>query len=133
MSVVVDASVLVAATVDSGGDGRWAEDILGRGPLVAPALITVEAADILRQLERARRISTLEASSAQQDHARLDIDLLPFAPFAERIWSLRQALTGYDAWYVAIAEALGLPLATLDRRLARAAGPACEFLLPDGA
>jgi predicted nucleic acid-binding protein len=49
-------------------------------------------------------------------------------PFAERIWELRHAITSYDAWYVAIAEALRLPLATLDKRLARARGPKCEFL-----
>ena len=40
------------------------------------------------------------------------------------------ATTDYDAWYVAAAEALGLPLATLDRRLSRAAGPSCRFLVP---
>ncbi len=32
--------------------------------------------------------------------------------------------------YVALAEALDLPLATLDRELARASGPTCRFILP---
>ncbi len=36
----------------------------------------------------------------------------------------------YDAWYLAVAEALGAPLATFDRKLARASGPVCGFLLP---
>jgi predicted nucleic acid-binding protein len=35
-----------------------------------------------------------------------------------------------DAWYVAIAELLGSPLATLDQRLARSGGPRCEFVTP---
>jgi predicted nucleic acid-binding protein len=39
-------------------------------------------------------------------------------------------VTAYDAWYVAIAEALELPLATLDRRLVAANGPRCEFATP---
>ena len=38
----------------------------------------------------------------------------------------------YDAWYVALAEALDLPLATLDARMSRAPGPECEFLVPPG-
>ena len=32
--------------------------------------------------------------------------------------------------YVALAEATNVPLATLDRRLVRAAGPTCRFLAP---
>lgn len=61
---------------------------------------------------------------------QLDIALVPFAPFAERIWELRHNLTSYDAWYVAAAEELDLPVATLDRRLTTATGPRCAFLLP---
>jgi predicted nucleic acid-binding protein len=41
-------------------------------------------------------------------------------------------MTSYDAWYVAVAEALRLPLATLDGRLSRARGVACKFLTPGG-
>ena len=44
--------------------------------------------------------------------------------------STKGSLTAYDAWYVALAEALGIPLTTLDERLARAHGPACEFRDP---
>ena len=43
---------------------------------------------------------------------------------------MRFNLTAYDAWYVAIAETMGCPLATLDARMARASGTRCEFLLP---
>lgn len=56
--------------------------------------------------------------------------LVPFEPFAERVWELRRNVTSYDAWYVAVAEAFRLPLATLDRRLSRASGPSCRFRLP---
>ncbi|MGH8593680.1 MAG: type II toxin-antitoxin system VapC family toxin [Gammaproteobacteria bacterium] len=128
--MVVDASVLVAATVDAGPGGVWAEQVLARGPIYGPELVLVEAANILRRLERAKRLTTLEASCAHHDHMRLDVELYPFAPFADRVWELRHTLTSYDAWYVAVAEALRLPFATLDHRLSRAKGPCCEFLLP---
>ena len=130
MSMVVDASLLVAATTDSGPDGVWAEEILSAGQLVAPHLVLVEATNILRRLERARELSALEATAAHHDLVHLSIHLLPFEPFAERVWALRPNVTSYDAWYVAIAEAFDLPLATLDRRLARAHGPSCRFLTP---
>ena len=58
------------------------------------------------------------------------MELFPFAPFAERVWALRENLTSYDAWYVALAEALDCPLVTLDRRLSRANGPICEIIAP---
>jgi predicted nucleic acid-binding protein len=130
LSAVVDASVLVAAAVDAGPSGAWAEDVLASGDLHAPELVLVEATNILRRLERARKLSTLEATTAQQDCLRLDLQVYAFAPVAERIWELRNTLTSYDGWHVAVAEALDLPLATLDSRLARATGPTCGFLLP---
>ena len=62
---------------------------------------------------------------------RLDLQLFPFAPFAERVWALRHNLTCYDAWYVAVAEAIGCPLVTLDRRLSLAPGPTCRIVVPE--
>lgn len=115
---------------DAGGNGAWAEDVLSSGTVFGPELVTVETANILRRLEQAKRITTFEVNSAHHDHQRLPIELLPYAPFADRIWELRHSLTSYDAWYVALAEGLRLPLATLDLRLARAKGPSCDFLLP---
>ncbi len=128
--IVLDASVLVAVLVDSGHEGRWAETVVADGDLAAPELALVEATNILRRLEQSGAISRLEANSAHPDLLRLNLDLFPFAPFAGRVWALRENLTAYDAWYVALAEALGCPLATLDRKLSRAPGPACEIIVP---
>ena len=130
MSAVIDASVLVAATTDAGPDGVWAEQVIEAGDLVAPHLAQVEATNILRRLERARLLTKLEATSAQRDLVELDLILMPFAPFAERVWELRGQVTSYDAWYIAVAEALDLPLATLDRRMSRTKAVTCRFLLP---
>lgn len=130
MSVVVDSSVLVAALLDSGSHGAWAERILASGSLHVPELARAEAANILRRLERAKEIMPSEANAAYDDLMQLDLELFAFDPFADRIWELRHTLTSYDAWYIAIAEALRLPLATLDMRLPKASGPACGFLTP---
>ncbi|MGD8327984.1 MAG: type II toxin-antitoxin system VapC family toxin [Acidobacteriota bacterium] len=127
---VVDASLLVSAVADTGPAGRWAESVIVAGDLVAPHLVFVEAAHALRRLESAALLGRLESTAAHADLTRLDLQLVPYEPFAERVWELRANLSSYDAWYVAVAELARLPLATLDRRLARSAGPECDFLLP---
>ncbi len=131
MSIVVDSSVIVAALIDTGPDGVWAEQVIDDQVLYAPELVRVEATNVLRRLERAEQITTAEANGAQEDLAQLEIELFPFEPFSDRIWELRHTVTSYDAWYVAVAEQLGYPLATLDRRLAKTVGPKCKFLTPD--
>jgi predicted nucleic acid-binding protein len=130
LSTVIDSSVVVAALVDSGPHGDWAEAVLAGGSLQAPELVRVEATNIFRRLEGAKLITTPEANAAQDDLMQLDIDLFPFEPFAGRIWELRHNVTSYDAWYVAIAEALKLPLATLDEPLSKSNGVSCKFLTP---
>ena len=131
MSAVVDSSIVVAALVDAGDNGAWAEQILERDDLYAPELLRVEAANVLRRLELGKEITEQEAHAAYEDLMELNIELHAFEPFSERVWQLRHNVTTYDGWYVALAEALNLPLATLDRRLAMAAGPKCHFLTPD--
>ena len=130
MKAVLDASVLVAALVDAGREGQWAECAVAEGDLAAPDLALVETTNILRRLERAGVISRLEATSAHRDLLRLDLVVFPFAPFAGRVWALRNNLSSYDAWYVALAEALDCPLLTLDVRLSRASGPGCGIVVP---
>jgi predicted nucleic acid-binding protein len=130
VSLVVDAGLVVAALVDGGSDGVWAESILGAGDLAAPHLMPVEVANVLRRAVRARDISDEIASLAHRDLLGLRVELFPYEPFAARVWELRSNTTAYDAWYVALAESLDAPLATLDRKLSRAAGPRCKFRVP---
>lgn len=128
---VIDASVLVAGLADSGPEGRWAENVLREANHVAPELVLAEATNIFRRLEISGRLSQLAAGSAALDVVNLGLEVVPFEPFGERIWQLRHSCSAYDAWYVAVAEALDLPLATLDQRLANAPGPTCSFRLPE--
>lgn len=128
--VVVDASVIVSTLVDVGREGQWAEAAVADGILIGPELILVEASNILRRLEQAGEISQQEATNAHGDLLQLDMELFPFAPFAERVWALRSNLTSYDAWYVALAEEFDCPLIILDKRLSRASGPKCEIVIP---
>ncbi len=131
MSIVVDSSVIVAALIDTGSDGVWAEEVMDAQVLYAPELVRVEVTNVLRRLELAKQITTAEANGAQEDLTQLEIEQFPFEPFSDRIWELRHTVTSYDAWYVAVAEEFRYPLATLDRRLVKAVGLKCSFLTPD--
>lgn len=130
MTVVVDASAVVAALVDSGPDGQWAETLL-TSDLVAPHLLPVEAANVLRRAVDAGEITDDVASLAHADLLDLRIELVSYDTVALRIWELRNNLTAYDAWYVAVAELLDVPLATVDHRLVDSPGPTCAFRTPD--
>jgi predicted nucleic acid-binding protein len=129
MTVVLDASVMVAALIDSGPHGLWAEGFLS-SHLAAPHLLPVEVASVLRRAMNAGAISADLASLAHADLAELHVELVDYDLVAPRIWELRRNLTPYDACYVAVAELLGAPLATLDRRLVNSPGPTCQFLTP---
>jgi len=135
MTLVVDASCVVAALTASNAAesaGTWARARLGSGPVVAPHLLPVEVTHVLRRQVAAGRLHGPAAAAALEDLADLGIELYPFEPFADRVWQLRETVSAYDAWYVALAEAHDAPLATLDGRLAASPGPRCEFARPPG-
>ncbi|MGI9648192.1 MAG: type II toxin-antitoxin system VapC family toxin [Acidimicrobiia bacterium] len=68
----------------------------------------------------------LATTAIRQLHA-LPLSRYPHQPFLDRIWDLWETLTPYEACYVALAEAVGVPLVTLDEALTNASGPRCRF------
>jgi predicted nucleic acid-binding protein len=129
---VADASAMVALLDPISATGRWATAAL-RGPqIVAPRVMPFEAGSALRRLELRGLLDGATATLAHGDLLDLDVRLWPHRPLAERAWELRSSVAYHDACYVALAELLDAPLVTLDRRLARAPGPRCEFLTPPG-
>lgn len=128
--IVVDASLVAAALLDGGPVGAWAAEVLASGDLAAPHLLPVEVVSILRRAAMAGDVSDDVAALAHGDLLDLRLALWPYEPLAARCWELRPNVTPYDATYVALAELLGVPLATLDLRLSRATGPRCRFEVP---
>ena len=120
--IVPDASAIVAAI--SGGEHR-AEVIRDRlereDELSAPHLIDLEVMQALRRAVRHGELSPDRAFDCVQDLAELALTRFPHEPFTERIWELRDRLSTYDAVYLALAEAIGVPLVTCDAGLAAVA------------
>lgn len=124
---------MVALLVQTGAGSEWVEQRLAGNDLAAPHLLPVEATNVLRRNAAAGRLGPDLAERAHQRLLTCRVALFPYAPFASRVWQLRNSVSAYDAWYVAIAESLGAPLITLDRRLMRATGPRCAFAIPPSA
>jgi predicted nucleic acid-binding protein len=130
VTLIVDSGLVVAALVDSGPVGTWADHLLATDDLAAPHLLPVEVANVLRRATIAGEISADTAALAHADLLSLRVELFAYEPFATRVWELRDNVTAYDGWYVALAESLSAKLATLDLRLAKATGPRCAFATP---
>ena len=131
--VVCDASAIVALLVDAGSNGRWATKELSDADLLAPSLVSSEAANIIRRHEMAGVISADQAAQAHVDLLDLAIEQWSYELLAKRAWQLRQNLSIYDGSYVALAELTGTALVTLDKRITGAPGLRCTVTTPSAA
>jgi len=125
---VVDASVAVAWCFEDEAT-KFTESVLdlfssGAEALV-PAIWPVEVANALLIAERRNRIVLAQVTALLQRIADLPVEVLHIdAPRAfDHILPVarQQYLSGYDAAYLDLALRQGLPLATLDEQLRRAA------------
>lgn len=125
--LVVDASCLFEVLT---GTPR-AESIRQRLALdadhAAPHVVDVEVFGVIR---REHRLGRLDQTAA--DQAVEDLEAWPGERFGHRFllaraWELRDSVRGWDAMYVALAEALDAILITTDARLGAAPGPGCAI------
>jgi predicted nucleic acid-binding protein len=123
MIVVVDASVIVDALL--GVEGLVAR--LRTAELHAPVTIDAEFLHGVRRKWIARYFDAKEAGALIALFKSVPITRHPVVGLVDRMWSLRNNITAYDAGYVALAESLGVPLLTRDRRLSNASGHAARI------
>lgn len=129
MTFVVDCSVVIRLLSSIKGDDLLRRRLARR--VHAPALIDAEISSVIRSFAITSkpevRISPERAEEMLADYADLPIMRHPMRPHLNRIFELRHNLTAYDACYVALAEALGVPLLTDDAKFAKAAGHRAEI------
>lgn len=127
--LVVDASCLFEVLV---GTAR-AEPIRRRFALdedhAAPHIIDVEVFSVIRREHRLERLDHTAADQAVQDLEAWPGERVGHRLLLARAWELRDAVRGWDAMYIALAEALDTVLLTTDARLAAAYGPTCQIEL----
>ncbi len=90
---------------------------------VAPPLLRLEYTNVLRTACKRQKLLAVTALSMLQTLATLPIDIDAAAPDAAQILdlALRYDLSSYDASYLDVALRHGMPIATRDEALARAA------------
>ncbi|MDQ2740020.1 MAG: type II toxin-antitoxin system VapC family toxin [Actinomycetota bacterium] len=128
---MIDASVFVDALVVLGEGGDAARlELLGEPALQVPTTFLPETVSALRGLVRRGDLSPIRAVTAIQEARSLRVVEYSFEPFFRRVWELRDNLSVYDAFYVALAEALDTALVTCDDKLLQAPGPRCRRRRP---
>jgi predicted nucleic acid-binding protein len=121
--IVVDASAVLELLLRTEKGVRVQERMLDSGEsLHAPHLIDIEVSQTLRRLVILKEITAARGKQALEDHVALHIKRAEHKDLLERVWSLRDSITAYDAAYVVLAEILDCPLLTCDAKLARSHG-----------
>ncbi|MGH9110936.1 MAG: type II toxin-antitoxin system VapC family toxin [Acidimicrobiales bacterium] len=120
--IVADASALVAALTTSGAPATELRRRLRGDEVHAPHLVDVEAASAIRRLIAAGEIDAAGAATIVERLRRWPMRRHVHLALLPRIHALRDSVSSYDAAYVALAEALRVPLVTCDGRLARSHG-----------
>jgi len=131
--MVVDASCLFDLVTGTGASEAIRTRIATEDQ-IAPHVVDVEVFSVIRRDFRRGRLDRTAAGQAIEDLAAWPGQRIGHRLLLARAWELRDNVRGWDAMYVALAEALDAVLITADRRLAAAPGPRCAIeVVPDSA
>jgi len=129
--LVVDASCLYEVLIGGPGPNPIRDRLAADRDHAAPHIVDVEVFGVLRREHRRGRLDRTEATQAVEDLEAWPGERFGHRLLLDRAWQLRDTVRGWDAMYVALAEALAATLITTDRRLAAATGPLCEIEVID--
>ena len=125
--LVVDASCLYEVLIGSGGAEAVRSRLAQDPDHAAPHVVDVEVLSVVRREHLLGRLDRTAATQAVEDLEDWPGERFGHRPLLGRAWELRATVRGWDAVYVALAEAFDAVLLTLDDRLARASGPTCRI------
>ncbi len=124
---VIDSSVILA-WVFPDESNPYADNVLemlGQATARAPNLCGLEVTNAILSAQRSNRIDEAAARANLSDFMDLPIFIEsdPSIGILDDIWQIgnRLSITAYDAAYLELSNRLGLPFASLDRRLNEAA------------
>ena len=120
--IVVDTSAIVDLLLENPPDPNLVARIANATELHAPHLIDIEFLSVLRRLVAKGLLDNKSAETARELFGQLPIERYPHTLLSDRVWALRNNISAYDATYIALSEALGIPLVTSDIKLAAAPG-----------
>ena len=125
--LVVDASCLYEVLIGTPGAEAIRRRLASDGDHAAPHIVDVEVFGVVRREHLRGRLDGTAAAQVVEELETWPGERFGHRALLPRAWELRETVRGWDAMYVALAEALGATLVTTDRRLAGATGPECEI------
>lgn len=125
--LVVDASCLYEVVADGAAAEAVRRRLAADPDHAAPHIADIEVVSVIRRDHLRGRLDETAAAQAVEDLRDWPGERFGHQPLLDRLWELRATVRGWDAAYVALAEALGATLVTLDARLASASGPRCDI------
>jgi predicted nucleic acid-binding protein len=130
--IVLDSSAAVDLLFGREPESTWVLEQLSAAGwrMNAPHLIDVEVLGVVRSWVLRRRITSTDGRNRIRRLTELPLRRYPHVALLERAWELHPSVAAADAVFVALAEALDLPLVTTDRRLAGAPGPRVPIITP---
>ena len=127
--LVVDASCLYEVVTGTGRAEAIRQHMAADPDHLAPHVIDVEVLSVIRRHHLLGHLDGTAAGQATDDLRNWPGERVGHRPLLWRAWELRATVRAWEAVYVALAEALGAALLTVDARLAAAQGPRCAFEL----
>ncbi len=127
LMLVVDASCLCEVLIGGPGAEAIRHRLAAEDDQAAPHIIDVEVFGVVRREYLRGHLDRTEAAQAVEDLEAWPGERFGHRLLLSRAWELRDTVRGWDAMYVALAEALGAILLTTDRKLAAASGPTCPI------
>ncbi len=129
--LVVDASCLTEVLIGGRGAEAIRDRLASDNDHVAPHIVDVEVFGVVRREHHLGRLDHTAAAQAVQDLHAWPGERFGHRLLLPRAWQLRNTVRGWDAMYVALAEAMDAVLITTDRRLVAATGPTCRMEVID--
>ncbi|MGB6229325.1 MAG: type II toxin-antitoxin system VapC family toxin [Litorimonas sp.] len=128
--IVVDASLVIHVCIKTSARQDLVDTlIMPDSALIAPEIIDLEFLQVMRRYARNGTIGSPRISDAFETLNDLSIIRYGHRLLRDRIWSLRDNLTAYDAAYFALAEHMDAPLWTRDRKFAGIPGHSAEVVI----
>lgn len=132
MAFVVDNSVVVGWMLPAQATAytRRILERVRREQIIVPSLWPIELANVMivRKRRGAMTAAQIHGALRRIQQLKVAVDSEPIAPESLFAIGERHGLTAYDAAYLELAQRRGIPLATADNGLQRAARAAGVFL-----
>src|SRR5699024_1114821 len=125
--LIVDASCLAEVLIGGPDAEVIRRRLAADDDQAAPHIVDVEVFGVLRREHLRGRLDRTEAAQAVEDLEAWPGERFGHRLLLSRAWQLRDTVRGWDAMYVALAEAMEAVLVTTDRHLAAATGPTCQI------